>query len=343
MEGETVTMNTSLFFLRRHAVSAFTLLAALWLVLGSAAALGADIEYTLRVFSSKSADEVQDRADMLKGQGLDPNVTVTSGAGGDRRHVDLGRFPSRAEAESQARRWREEGLLSSYEVLAVGPSSASAQPVPTETQSNPASPSLPQPPKACLGNSIKGPERHLASYLEWTLAVREAAGLNLSGHAAVVREEYPWYRVYLAPVESLADEDGDGVCDDRDRCPGTPTGAVVDEYGCWIAALDTYFDLDRATVKPEYIPRLKQAAEVLNVHPDKKVIVAGNTCDLGTDAYNLNLGRRRAEAVRAYLVQFGVAASRLNVISYGETRPRVDNRTPSGRPGNRRVELHIAK
>jgi OOP family OmpA-OmpF porin len=70
------------------------------------------------------------------------------------------------------------------------------------------------------------------------------------------------------------------------------------------------------------------------------VRVEGHTDSLGSEEYNQNLGRRRAETVRNYLVRGGVAPQRITVRSYGETRPIATNDTDEGRQLNRRVELH---
>ena len=67
--------------------------------------------------------------------------------------------------------------------------------------------------------------------------------------------------------------------------------------------------------------------------------IAGHTCSLGTEAYNEGLGKRRAQTVYNYLVSKGIAAGRLKVVSYGETRPAFSNDTEPNRSKNRRVEL----
>ena len=72
---------------------------------------------------------------------------------------------------------------------------------------------------------------------------------------------------------------------------------------------------------------------------DVKVEVAGHTDSVGTEEYNMGLSLRRAEAVRQYLVGKGIAADRLIVRGYGESRPVADNATAEGRFQNRRVEL----
>jgi OOP family OmpA-OmpF porin len=71
------------------------------------------------------------------------------------------------------------------------------------------------------------------------------------------------------------------------------------------------------------------------------VVTAGFTDNVGSQEYNLDLGRRRAQAVADILVSEGVPASQLSVVSYGKERPVADNDTNEGRARNRRVEFHV--
>ena len=73
------------------------------------------------------------------------------------------------------------------------------------------------------------------------------------------------------------------------------------------------------------------------------VTVSGHTDGKGTDAYNLELGRKRAEAVRELLIKFGAPAERLSVTSYGKSQPIADNDTEEGRAKNRRVEFQVGQ
>jgi OOP family OmpA-OmpF porin len=139
-----------------------------------------------------------------------------------------------------------------------------------------------------------------------------------------------------------SDLDEDGVCDDRDVCPNTPKGAPVDARGCWIAAFSQFFDFDKAVVKSAFLPRIENAAQIIKNNPQlSQVTIAGHTDNKGTDAYNLELGRKRAEAVRVLLVKYGAPSEKLVVQSFGKTQPIADNSTEEGRAQNRRVEFHV--
>ncbi|MDR2613455.1 MAG: OmpA family protein [Deltaproteobacteria bacterium] len=140
---------------------------------------------------------------------------------------------------------------------------------------------------------------------------------------------------------TVLDSDRDGVPDDMDMCPNTPLGAPVDERGCWVVAYATFFDFDRDVVKREFIPHLQQAARILSNNPGLPVTLVGHTDSRGTDEYNMDLGYRRAEAVRRHLVRYGVSADRLSVLSSGESEPIDTNGTARGRARNRRVEIHV--
>jgi OOP family OmpA-OmpF porin len=145
------------------------------------------------------------------------------------------------------------------------------------------------------------------------------------------------------PVAKPIDSDGDGVPDDRDKCPNTPRGATVDERGCWTFATVLLFDFDSVKIKSEAYPVLNEAADILQKNPEINVEIDGHTCHIGSAEYNLNLSKRRAEAVMEYFVGKGVNARRLATNGYGLTRPVASNSTKEGRAKNRRVELTISQ
>lgn len=141
------------------------------------------------------------------------------------------------------------------------------------------------------------------------------------------------------------DLDGDGVPNERDKCPNTRPGAVVDLDGCEVEAVielkGVHFDFDKATLRPEAKVILNEAAALLTTHERVVVEVAGHTDGIGSDEYNQGLSERRANAVRDYLVERGINASRLTARGYGESRPVATNDTDEGRQENRRVELVV--
>ncbi len=102
------------------------------------------------------------------------------------------------------------------------------------------------------------------------------------------------------------------------------------------------FEFDSHALKPEATQTLNEAAEVLKAHNELVLIeVGGHTCDIGSEAYNENLSRQRAQAVFEHLTDQGVAARRLEVRAYGESSPAVANTSRANRQQNRRVALSV--
>lgn len=107
-----------------------------------------------------------------------------------------------------------------------------------------------------------------------------------------------------------------------------------------IALYGIYFDTDKAVVKPESQPTLAEIAKLLNGQPQLSVFIVGHTDNQGAHDYNLDLSRRRAEAVAAELVRtHRIAAARLRTAGVGFLAPIGSNATDAGRALNRRVEL----
>jgi len=101
-----------------------------------------------------------------------------------------------------------------------------------------------------------------------------------------------------------------------------------------------HFDTDSDRLKPESAPILKQVAGGLEKNPNLKLEIDGYTDSVGDAAHNLDLSKRRAQAVMSVLVsQFGVDAARLTSNGFGAAQPIGSNDTPEGRAGNRRVEF----
>ena len=104
-----------------------------------------------------------------------------------------------------------------------------------------------------------------------------------------------------------------------------------------------FFELDSSVIKADSFGLLDELAATLNDHPELRLIeIQGHTDDQGDDAYNLQLSKERAAAVRTYLTSHGeVETSRLVARGYGEQRPLQPNTSAEAQATNRRVEFHI--
>src|SRR5690606_18367699 len=148
------------------------------------------------------------------------------------------------------------------------------------------------------------------------------------------------------------DSDGDGVSDKFDKCPNTPAGTVVDGSGCPIKFPEApkneltqgsyyapiQFEFDSSVLKTESYATLDKLAKELRDN-NASVTLDGYASAEGSEEYNLNLSKDRANAVKQYLVNAGVPASSITANGYGEANPIASNDTEAGRIQNRRVEI----
>jgi peptidoglycan-associated lipoprotein len=102
-----------------------------------------------------------------------------------------------------------------------------------------------------------------------------------------------------------------------------------------------HFDFDSSALTPEARRMLDQNAEFLLNHPEIKVLVEGHCDERGTEEYNLNLGQRRADAVREYLAAKGVPPRQLETLTFGESRPVDPGHDESAWSKNRRAQFMI--
>lgn len=146
------------------------------------------------------------------------------------------------------------------------------------------------------------------------------------------------------------DSDKDGLLDKDDDCPNTPgpksnKGCPVIEQAV-IEVLKTAFDNLEFEIAKDVILEgskisLGELAEVLKKKPTWKLEITGHTDNQGDDTANMLLSKKRAEAIKAYLVSQGIDATRFVIQYYGETKPIAPNDTPEGRQKNRRVEMKV--
>jgi len=106
-------------------------------------------------------------------------------------------------------------------------------------------------------------------------------------------------------------------------------------------AADVFFDFDKAVLKPEGKAKLDDLVSKLKGIALEVIIAIGHTDSIGSDAYNLKLSVRRAEAVKAHLVSKGIEPNRIYTEGKGKAQPIADNRTAEGRAKNRRVEIEV--
>lgn len=163
----------------------------------------------------------------------------------------------------------------------------------------------------------------------------------------------------------FSDTDGDGVADKDDKCPHTPPGAVVDEMGCsdrgtrpaWKSrkqrkksvtfqplphqtkTLTGLFESDSARVSTEGKEQIRNLVRWLNKRGYRFITVEGYTDNSGTFAQNVALSKKRAEAVKNLMIQYGIDSQKIAAVGKGALNPIASNDRPEGRALNRRIEV----
>lgn len=161
---------------------------------------------------------------------------------------------------------------------------------------------------------------------------------------AMAEEQEPTARVVMR------DSDGDGVPDEKDRCPNTPAGMRVDEFGCPKTEggmveiqLTLQFDFDSFKIRNEYLAERYKIDQFMADNPEAELVridLDGHTCNIGRKSYNYKLSRQRAEEVKRYLMkELGIGDEYFRINAYGEDRPVASNDTLEGRRRNRRVDV----
>jgi OOP family OmpA-OmpF porin len=162
----------------------------------------------------------------------------------------------------------------------------------------------------------------------------------------------------------IPDRDGDGVNDEEDQCPDSP--GPVENHGCPLLiapppisaplaeikkeAIDTVnfiahnilFDANSEKLLDSSFHALDHLADLLRQHPEWHLTIEGYTDNTGLATANQVLSKKRAAAVRDYLIGIGIVPGRLTAAGFGQENPIADNKTPEGRAVNRRVELRLS-
>ncbi len=176
--------------------------------------------------------------------------------------------------------------------------------------------------------------------------------------ASSIPDEAIAYAPPAAPEGGWSDRDNDGIADGDDACPDDPEtyNGTDDQNGCpdadrelviesdaeLVTLQPIEFEFDRAVLRPSASPILDAVVRALKNNPDLKLVeVQGHTDEQGSDDYNLDLSKRRAATVMAYLVDSGIAPSRLTSKGCGESAPVDGSHTPAAYALNRRVAFII--
>jgi OOP family OmpA-OmpF porin len=147
------------------------------------------------------------------------------------------------------------------------------------------------------------------------------------------------------------DTDGDALADRLDKCPaqfGPPPDGCPKKYTLVEVRREridikqqVHFATAKFRVLPDSFPLLNQVVQVLRDFEKMRISIEGHTDTVGTEAANMRLSQRRAEAVLDYLISKGISPERLEANGFGPTKPVSSNKTASGRARNRRTEFRI--
>ncbi len=151
-------------------------------------------------------------------------------------------------------------------------------------------------------------------------------------------------------LKGCPDTDGDGIANKEDACP--KLAGLAENKGCpkvKEAALKVFekalngvkFQSGKDKLTGSSRPILNQVVAIMRENPSYNLKIKGHTDSSGDDAKNMELSTKRAKAVEKYLIDNGVAETRLTADGFGETIPVADNKTSKGRALNRRVELQV--
>ncbi len=148
-----------------------------------------------------------------------------------------------------------------------------------------------------------------------------------------------YYAIHVFPVfnpaeETTLTETVPGTIEQPAEAPAVPD---VPE------GITLYFGFDKTEILNPGTLRdwLPEGLEYIDAVTDACVQIDGHTCNIGTEAYNMDLGRRRAESVQQFLLDNGFSSECIQLSSKGETQPAVANTSEENRKKNRRAELYI--
>ncbi|MDF3013984.1 MAG: hypothetical protein K0Q78_2188 [Cellvibrio sp.] len=122
----------------------------------------------------------------------------------------------------------------------------------------------------------------------------------------------------------------------------TELNAKQTERGLVITLGDVLFETGKSDLKSAATADLSKLSGLLAKYPERSLVIEGHTDNVGSESYNHTLSQHRADAVKAFLLNQGIAANRITAYGKGESSPVASNDSSSGRQMNRRVEIIVA-
>nr|WP_246201090.1 OmpA family protein [Vibrio ziniensis] len=162
-------------------------------------------------------------------------------------------------------------------------------------------------------------------------------------------EEFPYKVAPTAnQIADLQDDDEDGVINGRDVCPSTPFGSDVDNQGCGevrreqdVRQLRILFANDSYEINPIFSNQIQTMADFLKIYKSASIEIQGYTSKVGTDEYNLELSKKRAEEVEKKLLSYAIPPERVTIVGFGESRLESLGDTPADHALNRKVTATV--
>ncbi len=144
-----------------------------------------------------------------------------------------------------------------------------------------------------------------------------------------------------AEVPRVDTGDKMGAMESLESDPYTAANAKISEGRTHGPMLPVYFDFDKSSIRDDQKARLEGNGDFLSAHPRVMIAIEGNCDERGTNEYNMALGERRALTAKKYLMNLGVAESRLQTVSYGEEKPLLYGHDELSWAQNRRDDFVI--
>lgn len=166
---------------------------------------------------------------------------------------------------------------------------------------------------------------------EWTNNTGKSGATKLNNNNFTIGLNYYFGKPYVAPVAARA------AAPAPVPVPGETWKTLLENKPVCIEGAN--FEFDSVKLRSGEIKKLDEVVSFAAKYNDAQLESSGHTDSTGTPEYNQKLSEGRAESVKAYLVNKGVAADRITTVGYGESKPMADNKTAEGRELNRRVEI----